>query len=144
MSEILGLKLMYDMDPNCLRVEESRLQKLMAMKKNTDSESSQVWHKLFLVQVPLKNSFVIQQLCIFVKDTSVAEVVGHLEGETLARAIDFLDKEMVRLIDERKIHALILLAERERKRKEAEEGGRRYKEENSRRAHDEVFKHVSL
>lgn len=71
------------------------------------------------------------------------EVVGHLEGETLAKMIDFLDKEMIRLIDERKIHALILLAERERKLKEAAEGGKRYLEEEARRANDEVFKQVS-
>lgn len=56
--------------------------------------------------------------------------------------IDFLDKEMIRLIDERKIHALILLAERERKLKEAAEGGKRYQEEEARRANDEVFKQV--
>lgn len=70
------------------------------------------------------------------------EVIGHLEGETLAKMIDFLDKEMVRLIDERKIHALILLAERERKLKEAQEGGRRHKEEEIRRINDEIFKQV--
>lgn len=77
------------------------------------------------------------------QDTPVEEVVGHLEGETLAKMIDFLDKEMIRLIDERKIHALILLAERERKLKEAAEGGKRYLEEEARRANDEVFKQVS-
>ncbi|CAL8111648.1 unnamed protein product [Orchesella dallaii] len=117
MTEILGLKLMYDMDPNCQRLEESQLQKLMAMKKNTDNEDT--------------------------RDTPVEEVVGHLEGETLAKMIDFLDKEMVRLIDERKIHALILLAERERKLKEAAEGGKRFQEEEVRRANDEIFKQIT-
>ncbi|ODN06663.1 Protein MAATS1, partial [Orchesella cincta] len=117
MTEILGLKLMYDMDPNCQRLEESQLQKLMAMKKNTDADDT--------------------------RDTPVEEVVGHLEGETLAKMIDFLDKEMVRLIDERKIHALILLAERERKLKEAAEGGKRFQEEETRRANDEIFKQVT-
>lgn len=46
------------------------------------------------------------------------EVLGHLEGETLNKMLEFLDKEMIRLIDERKVHALILMAERERRRKE--------------------------
>lgn len=42
MNEILGLKRMYDMDPNCQRLEESRLQKLMAMKKNAEAEDTRV------------------------------------------------------------------------------------------------------
>jgi hypothetical protein len=67
-----------------------------------------------------------------------------LEGETLNKMLDFLDKEMIRLIDERKIHALILMAERERRRKEAVEAGRRYLEEENRRAMDEIFKQVYI
>jgi len=72
----------------------------------------------------------------------VKEVVGHLEGETLNKMLDFLDKEMIRLIDERKVHALILLAERQRRRVEATEAGERFLEEEERRSMDEVFKHV--
>lgn len=85
-----------------------------------------------------------QSYGMFLKDTPVEEVVGHLEGETLSKMVNFLDEEMIRLIDERKIHALILLAERERKMKEAVEGGRRYHEEEARRANDEIFRQVKF
>ncbi len=73
----------------------------------------------------------------------MTEITDQLEGETLGRMLDFLDKEMVRLLDERKIHALIILAERERRMREAMEAGRRQKEEDTRRANDEIFRHVS-
>lgn len=51
MKEILGLKLMYDMDPNCLRVDECRLQKLLAMKKNSEAEETKVLYQNFY-QIP--------------------------------------------------------------------------------------------
>ncbi|XP_035703486.1 cilia- and flagella-associated protein 91 [Folsomia candida] len=116
MNELLGMKLMFDMDPNCLRLEEGQMQKLMSMKKQTDAETT--------------------------KDTEVKEVLGHLEGETLNKMLEFLDKEMIRLIDERKVHALILMAERERRRKEAMEAGRRFVEEENRRTNDEMFRQI--
>lgn len=46
--------------------------------------------------------------------------------------------------DERKIHALILMAERERRRKEAKEAGRRFVEEENRRTNDEIFRQVEI
>jgi len=79
----------------------------------------------------------------YTQQNEVTEISDQLEGETLARMLDFLDKEMVRLLDERKIHALILLAERERRMREATEAGRRQKEEDNRHTNDEVFRHVS-
>ncbi|NXI46643.1 CFA91 protein, partial [Galbula dea] len=42
---------------------------------------------------------------------------------------DFLSKELVRLQEERKIHAFVMLAERQRRMREAEESGRRQLEE---------------
>jgi len=60
----------------------------------------------------------------------------------MTKMLDFLDKEMIRLLDERKIHSLILLAERDRRKKEALEGGRRFHEEEKRRFNDEVFRNV--
>ncbi|NXF02389.1 CFA91 protein, partial [Smithornis capensis] len=54
--------------------------------------------------------------------------------------LDFLSKELMRLQEERKIHALVMLAERQRRMQEAEEGGRRQEEERRRRQEDEIFR----
>ncbi|NWQ79635.1 CFA91 protein, partial [Columbina picui] len=43
--------------------------------------------------------------------------------------LDFLSKELLRLQEERKIHAFVMLAERQRRMREAEESGRRQVEE---------------
>lgn len=56
----------------------------------------------------------------------------------------FLSNELDRLINERKVHAMVLLAERTRRIREAEESGTRQKEERLRREHDEIFKQVSF
>ncbi|NXJ82724.1 CFA91 protein, partial [Trogon melanurus] len=53
---------------------------------------------------------------------------------------DFLSKELVRLQEERKIHAFVMLAERQRRMREAEESGRRQLEERRRQEEDEIFK----
>ncbi|NXV44120.1 CFA91 protein, partial [Uria aalge] len=54
--------------------------------------------------------------------------------------LDFLSKELVRLQEERKIHAFVMLAERQRRMLEAEESGRRQVEERRRQEEDEIFK----
>lgn len=51
-------------------------------------------------------------------------------------------QEDARLREERRAHALVLLAERERNRREAEEAGRRQLERNRRRELDEMFRQV--
>ena len=70
------------------------------------------------------------------------EAVAQVEGSTLADMFDFLSKELVRLQEERRIHAFAMLAERQRRIREAEESGRRQVEERRRREEDEIFKQV--
>ena len=41
------------------------------------------------------------------------------------------------------MHAFLLLAERQRRMREAEESGQRQREERMRRIHDEIFKQVT-
>ncbi|NXC40049.1 CFA91 protein, partial [Penelope pileata] len=53
---------------------------------------------------------------------------------------DFLSKELLRLQEERKIHAFVMLAERQRRMREAEESGRRQVEERQRKENDEIFR----
>jgi len=70
-------------------------------------------------------------------------MLSSLEGESLGDMLDFLTKELVRLQEERRIQAFTLLAERQRRIREAEEAGLRQQEERRRREHDEIFKQVS-
>uniref|UniRef100_H0WR75 Cilia- and flagella-associated protein 91 n=1 Tax=Otolemur garnettii TaxID=30611 RepID=H0WR75_OTOGA len=75
----------------------------------------------------------------------VALVENHLaglEGRVLADMFDFLSKELVRLQEERRIHAFAMLAERQRRIREAEESGRRQVELRRLREEDEIFKEV--
>lgn len=58
--------------------------------------------------------------------------------------LDFLNKELRRLLDERRAHAICLLAERERHHREAAEAGRRQVEIQRRKEHDEMFKQVLI
>lgn len=55
---------------------------------------------------------------------------------------DTLSKELIRLQEERRIHAFTLLAERDRRLREAEESGRRQIEERRRREEDQIFRQV--
>ena len=73
----------------------------------------------------------------------VDEAMSQLEGSSLADTMAFLSKELGRLQEERRIHAFSMLAERQRRIREAEESGRRQVEERRRREEDEVFKQVS-
>ncbi|XP_066497260.1 cilia- and flagella-associated protein 91 isoform X2 [Hoplias malabaricus] len=68
--------------------------------------------------------------------------VAGLSGAVLVDMLDFLAKELVRLQEERRIHAFTLLAERDRRLREAEESGRRQVEERRRREEDEIFRQV--
>ncbi|KAM9341994.1 cilia- and flagella-associated protein 91 [Pholidichthys leucotaenia] len=67
---------------------------------------------------------------------------ARLIGEELEQVFDILSKELIRLQEERRIHAFTLLAERDRRLREAEESGRRQVEERRRREEDEIFRQV--
>lgn len=76
------------------------------------------------------------------KESTVDEALSAVEGESLGDALDFLNKELIRLQEERRIHAFSMLAERQRRIREAEESGLRQVEERRRREEDEIFKQV--
>ena len=73
----------------------------------------------------------------------IDEVLQSLEGEAVSDMFDFLSKELIRLQEERRIHAFAMLAERQRRMREAEEAGLRQLEERRRREDDEIFKQVN-
>ncbi|XP_067459853.1 cilia- and flagella-associated protein 91 [Thunnus thynnus] len=70
-----------------------------------------------------------------------ASQARKVDGE-LEHLFDTLSKELIRLQEERRIHAFTLLAERGRRLREAEESGRRQVEERRRREEDDIFKQV--
>ncbi|KAH9509265.1 Cilia- and flagella-associated protein 91 [Bulinus truncatus] len=76
------------------------------------------------------------------KESLIDEALAELESKSLGEMFDFLTKELVRLQEERKIHAFSMLAERQRRIREAEESGRRQWEIRRRREEDEIFKQV--
>ncbi|XP_068625748.1 cilia- and flagella-associated protein 91-like [Battus philenor] len=76
------------------------------------------------------------------KEDAITALVDELCGGAVSSALDFLEKELRRLKEERKHHAFILIALREKTMREAAEAGRRQKEEHRRREHDEMFKRV--
>ena len=65
-----------------------------------------------------------------------------IQGEFVSSALDRLSKELVRLKEERKIAAVVKLAERKRREKECEESGRRQAEEILRSREDALFREV--
>ncbi|XP_040912924.1 cilia- and flagella-associated protein 91 [Toxotes jaculatrix] len=67
---------------------------------------------------------------------------ARLIGTELEHLFDTLSKELIRLQEERRIHAFAILAERDRRLREAEESGRRQAEERRRREEDEIFRQV--
>lgn len=76
------------------------------------------------------------------KDRVVESLIKEMIGETIANKLDFVNKELIRLQEERRLHALSLLAERRRRMREAAESGLRQAEERRRREEDEIYKQV--
>ncbi|XP_041968173.1 cilia- and flagella-associated protein 91-like isoform X2 [Aricia agestis] len=76
------------------------------------------------------------------KEEAISALVEELCGGAVSAALDFLEKELRRLKEERRQHAYILIALREKTLREAAEAGRRQKEVQRRREHDEIFKQV--
>lgn len=70
------------------------------------------------------------------------EGLNKLQGAVVGSLLNFLNKELRRLLDERRAHAMCLVAERERHHREATEAGRRQQELQRRKEHDEMFKQV--
>ncbi|RKO83894.1 hypothetical protein BDK51DRAFT_33266, partial [Blyttiomyces helicus] len=67
---------------------------------------------------------------------------GSLQAEYISKTLDFLTKELVRLREERRISAMVKLAERTRRMRESEESGRRQAEIKRRKEEDEVFRQM--
>ncbi len=67
-------------------------------------------------------------------------VIDAVQGQTISESLDFLSKQMVRIKEEQKINAIVMMAENERRKREAEEMGRRQAEEILRDRQSDMYK----
>jgi hypothetical protein len=70
--------------------------------------------------------------------------IGAAVGREIGQQLDYLTKELVRFKEERRIHAMVMLAERQRSMREAEEKGKREEEEKRRATQDEMYRQMML
>merc|ERR1712167_348444 len=71
-------------------------------------------------------------------EAGLESVVGSVVSETL----DQLSKELLRFQEERRIAAMVKLAEKDRRLRQAQESGRRQAEERLREREDEMFRQI--
>ncbi|OXU31100.1 hypothetical protein TSAR_016396 [Trichomalopsis sarcophagae] len=76
------------------------------------------------------------------QEQRLTEIMEALEGKTISVVLSFLTDELTRLQSEKKAHALSLLAERERVKREIAEASREQLELNQRQELDEIFRHI--
>jgi hypothetical protein len=69
-------------------------------------------------------------------------VVDAIQGQTISQSLDFLSKQLVRIREEQKINAIVMYAENERRKREAEEMGRRQAENIIRDRQDLMYKEL--
>merc|ERR1712226_1506942 len=113
------------------------LAELRAVKALESHEESALAERKKAVELQQKTDMADSK-----KSQIVDSIVAEFVGETIADKLDFVSKELIRLQEERRFHALSLLAERRRRMREAAESGLRQAEERRRREEDEIFKQV--
>ena len=72
-------------------------------------------------------------------------ITGHIAaavGSEVGQQLDYLTQELVRFKEERRINAMVMLAERQRSMREAEEKGKREEEEKRRASQDEMYRQI--
>jgi len=69
-------------------------------------------------------------------------IVESIQGEVMARAYDMLSKELIRFKQEKKISKLVNIAENDRRKREAEETGRRQAEDTLSKREDLLYQEI--
>jgi len=69
-------------------------------------------------------------------------VLESIQGNVISRTLDQISKELLRFQEERRISVMVLLAERDRRLRQAQESGRRQAEEWLRAREDDMFRQV--
>mmetsp|Transcript_9785 Transcript_9785/g.36514 ORF Transcript_9785/g.36514 Transcript_9785/m.36514 type:complete len:716 (-) Transcript_9785:95-2242(-) len=73
----------------------------------------------------------------------VTNVMENVQAEVLAKALDYLSKELVRQREMDRIMVIKTMAEMERRKREARELGRRQKEEEQRTQQEQIFTEIA-
>lgn len=76
------------------------------------------------------------------KDKAFEGVLESIQGSVISQTLDQLSKELLRFQQERRIQAMVKLAERDRQLRQAQESGRRQAEERLREREDEMFRQI--
>merc|ERR1712110_969864 len=69
-------------------------------------------------------------------------VLESIQGSVISSTLDQLSKELLRFQQERRIAAMVFLAEKDRRERQAQESGRRQAEERLREREDEMFRQI--
>jgi hypothetical protein len=69
-------------------------------------------------------------------------VLESIQGSVISSTLDQLSKELLRFQQERRIAAMVMLAEKDRRLRQAQESGRRQAEERLREREDEMFRQI--
>lgn len=93
---------------------------------------------------PLSESKDKGTTAILTKPLTDRQIVfeSAIQAEQVGKSLDFLTKQLVRLREERRIAAMVKLAERTRRMREAQESGLRQHQLLQQNQHDAIFKQV--
>uniref|UniRef100_A0A0K8UWM8 Cilia- and flagella-associated protein 91 n=1 Tax=Bactrocera latifrons TaxID=174628 RepID=A0A0K8UWM8_BACLA len=108
-------------------------------KKASEGELKRIEDRKFRQSVEDKKQraqYLLQELY----NEEVEGMVQEYEGCTIGWIMRFLSEEMSRLQEQRLLHYITMLAQKERWRREAAEAGLRQKENNMRKIYEEVYK----
>ncbi|KAF5272323.1 hypothetical protein FQA39_LY07924 [Lamprigera yunnana] len=118
-----------------------RCKELIQELRSTHALQERHKERIFYERLDVKLQQREYALCI--KNTAtLREALNKLSSNVVGTLLDFLTKELRRLMEERRVHAMCLAFERERKLREAAEAGRRQLELRRRLEHDEMFKQI--
>lgn len=72
------------------------------------------------------------------KEKLAEGVIDAIQGDNIAKTLDYLSKQLIRIKEEKKINAIVEMAENERRKRHAEEMGRRQAENILRKKKDNM------
>ncbi|XP_055371523.1 cilia- and flagella-associated protein 91-like [Condylostylus longicornis] len=74
---------------------------------------------------------------------NLKSIIHGFEGSIIGPLFEFLEKELDRLYEQKRIQAIVMLAERERYKREAKEAGKRQYENRLREKYSEAYIHMA-
>lgn len=152
-SSLTSVNQQEDLDSNYIQNLITQRRKSQTIDLSAEFEStedifipSEINSEQIDVETPSDRTNVLEERArlegILLAEAQVNEALQEAEGSSMYFLLDFLGKELLRLQDEKKSHALYMLAERERHRREAAESGRRQVENEQRKMNEEIYRNI--